>query len=72
MNNSSRTACTDSALQYMIEYDEIANHIHPNDLAPESDLSGSIPAELGNLTALTALLLQDNKLSGEEGILAIV
>jgi hypothetical protein len=38
----------------------------------ESDLSGSIPAELGNLTSLTILWLQDNKLSGEEGILAIV
>ena len=32
LNYSSRTACTDSALQYMIEYDEIACHIHLNDL----------------------------------------
>ena len=39
---------------------------------PESDLSGSIPAELGNLTSLTGLWLYNNKLSGEEGILAIV
>ncbi len=38
----------------------------------ESSLSGSIPAELGNLTSLTDLRLRDNKLSGEEGILAIV
>ena len=37
----------------------------------ESDLSGSIPAELGNLTSLTDLWLRDNKLSGEAGILAI-
>ncbi len=32
------------------------------------DLLGSIPAELGNLTALTNLWLQDNKLSGDEGV----
>ena len=38
----------------------------------ESDLSGSIPAELGNLTSLTGLWLYNNKLSGDEGILAIV
>ena len=37
----------------------------------KSDLSGSIPAELGNLTSLTSLWLEFNKLSGEEGILAI-
>ena len=41
-------------------------------LAPEPDLSGSIPVELGNLTSLTDLRLFYNKLSGEEGNLAIV
>ena len=40
--------------------------------APEYDLSGTIPAELGNLTSLTRLWLENNKLSGEEGILVIV
>jgi hypothetical protein len=38
----------------------------------EYDLSGSIPAELDNLTSLTVLGLWNNKLSGEQGILAIV
>ena len=32
LNYSSRTACTNSTLQFMIEYDEIANHIHLNNL----------------------------------------
>ena len=41
-------------------------------LAPESYLSGYIPAELGNLISLTALWLHDNELSGDEHILAIV
>ena len=38
-------------------------------LAPESDLSGSIPAELGNMAALTYLGLSCNNLSGEKRIL---
>ncbi len=37
----------------------------------ESDLSGSIPVELGKITSLTGLCLNDNQLSGEEGILAM-
>jgi hypothetical protein len=53
----------------MIEYDEIANNIHPNDLAPESDLAGFIPAELGDLTSLNNLVLSGNSLSGEKRIL---
>ncbi len=68
LNYSSRTACTDSALQYMIEYDEIANHFDPLDLYLNLVLSGSIPAELGNLTLLTKLDLENNTLSGEKRI----
>ena len=52
----------------MIEYDEIANHIHLNDLHLNLILSGSIPAELGSLTLLTKLRLENNTLSGEKRI----
>jgi len=48
------------------------NSIAKQPTSSESDLSGSIPAELGNLTSLTALGLEDNKLSGDEDFLAIV
>jgi hypothetical protein len=52
----------------MIEYDEIANHFDPLDLNLNLILSGSIPAELGNLTLLTKLRLDNNTLSGEKRI----
>ncbi len=68
LNYSSRTACINIALQYMIEYDEIANHFDPLDLNLNLILSGSIPAELGNLTLLTKLRLDNNTLSGEKRI----
>ncbi len=38
----------------------------------ESDLSGSIPAELGNLTSLTKLDLSYNSLSGDKYLLKVI
>ena len=52
----------------MIEYDEIANHIDSLELNLNLILSGSIPAELGNLILLTKLRLENNSLSGEKRI----
>ena len=50
----------------LVENDEIACHIRLNVLYLNFFLSGSIPAELGNLTSLTNLDLQHNSLSGEK------